>query len=80
MKYFQVEQPDGQEPMLFTRVTALRGYLREHPEVKGARRYWFCRGDLVECVAVSRADILGKTARELTSGETAQWAARHGRV
>ncbi len=78
MKYFIAEH-DGQE-LQFSRVTNLRRWLKDHPEVASVHRYWWYRNDLVECEEIKRETILGKTARQLTQGETAQWAANHGRL
>ena len=78
MKYFAVEQ-EGQADLLFTTLTPLRAYLRRHPEITKAYRYWWCRDDLIECKPIHRADIMhGGNSRALMGGATAQWAEQHG--
>ena len=78
MKYFTAgEQPNEKQ---FTGIRALRQYLTEHPEVKTVTRWWWSGNDLIECIPVSREDILLKKAAELKAGQTAQWAYDHGRL
>lgn len=79
MKYFAVEQKD-KEDLLFTSITSLRQYLKEHVEIAKVYRYWWSGSDLVECTPYRRDEILINKARILKSGETAQWAIAHGRL
>jgi hypothetical protein len=78
MKYFEVGE--GRSAEQFFGVRSLRKYLQEHPEVASVWHYWWSGSDLVECEEVSREDVLTKSARELRSGMTAQWAGAHGRL
>lgn len=73
MKYFQ----HGNQ--IVGSATSAKRYLRDNPQVETLTRYWWSGQDLIECDDYSRDQILGKTARTLTEGETAQWALDHGR-
>jgi hypothetical protein len=78
MKYFEVEK-DGKD-ILFTRITSLRAFLKDNPEITGAYRYWWSGSDLVECEHYTREEIMATKARKLKEGMTAQWAQDHGRL
>jgi len=72
MKYF------SHGDKLFMGVREARRFLAAHPCVSHLIREWWSGSDCIEQTEVSRADIMGKTARELTGGQTAQWAQAHG--
>jgi len=78
MKYYTA----GEEPneMVFSRLTDLRAYLKDHPEIKEVHLWWYYRNDLVECRAISREDILARRGTRKSKGCTAQWAASRGRL
>lgn len=78
MKYFTTDI-NGEEAILGS-AAATKRYLRVHTEVSKVTRYWWSGSDLIEVNEFTREQLLGTTARELMSSETAQWAGAHGRL
>jgi len=76
MKIFRVNM-EGEKELFFYRVTSLRKYLKEHPEIKVVIRDWWYHNDLIECDEFDRDKILNSKATKLTKGQTAQWAMDH---
>ena len=76
-KYF-VHQSNGEEINIGS-ATAAKRFLRDQPDVQVLTRYWWSGTDLIECEDYTRAQILGRTARDLSKGETAQWSQDHPR-
>ncbi len=77
MKYF-VADVSGKEEILGS-AGATKRFLKAHPEVQSVSRYWWS-GDLIEVTEFTREQILRTTTRQLSKGETAQWACSHGRL
>jgi hypothetical protein len=78
MKVFRIDRQE-KEPIHFYTITALRAYLQRHPEIIEIVREWWARNDLIEESIYTRDEIFTKKAKALSQGETAQWAADHGR-
>lgn len=90
MKYFETDEPQGskfwsstRDPgatgWIFTRIGELRKYLREHPEVPGAYRWWSSGNDDVERAYYTREELLAKGAgKRVTRGHTTRWGRARG--
>jgi hypothetical protein len=90
MKYFETDEPQGskfwsstRDPgatgWIFTRIGELRKYLREHPEVPGAYRWWTSGNDDVGQEYYTREELLAQGAgKRVTRGHTVRWGRSRG--
>ncbi len=77
--YWQRPRPAGSTGWIFVRVGDLRRYLREHPEVPGAYRYWTVGNDDVGRDWYSREELLAPGGgRRAMRGHTLRWGRAHG--
>ena len=90
MKYFETAEPPssdywtrprqpGSTGWQFMRIGDLRRYLREHPEVPGAYRWWTSGNDDVERAYYTREELLAQGAgKRVTRGHTVRWGRSRG--
>lgn len=77
MKYFTATV--NEKEIILGSAGATKRYLKNHPDIKRVTRYWWSRDDLIDCEEYTRDKILGRPVGEIERGQTAQWAAQHGR-
>ncbi len=90
MKYFETDEPkgskfwatprdEGARGWIFARIGELRKYLREHPEVPGAWRWWTSGNDDVGQEYYTRDELLAPGAgKRVTRGHTVRWGRARG--